>query len=187
MKNLIGIGVLLALSFIGWQMFSSADSDSNVEITVIEQIKKVAKLQTIEMKVATTLTKTKTGKVGKVIKKTGTRTASYFAEGTVSASINLEDMGIELDKESNLVTITLPTDVEVSNPTHDNFVNTCSYVKGVFVPKFSAEDRANHSNEAFNSMKQKALDAGIKGKAIEQAKAYLTVFVNALGRDIQFK
>ena len=189
MKNItstvIGVGILVALLFIGWQMYGNTSSDTNLDITVIEQIKKVAKLQTIEMKVATTLKKNKTKKIGRL--KIGRRTTTYFAEGTVTAGINLEKMGIDLDKEKNLVTITLPENaVEVSNPTHDNFAISCSHWEKGFVAKFTDGERTKHANEAFANIKTKAEEANIRTKALKQAKAYLSTFVNALGRDIQF-
>ncbi len=180
MKNIIGavigLGIIAALLFVGWQMYRG---NAGSETTVIEQIKKVAKLQTIEVKAATSLEKSKKDWAGAV------KHTVYFAEGTVTASINLEKMGIELDKEKNLVTIKLPTQVDVSNASHDNFKIVCTHGT-LTAPNFTDAERSNHINEAFSIIKQRVEKLGIEKMALRQAREYLTTFINALGRDVQF-
>ncbi len=173
----IGIGIIAALSFVGWQMYLSNNSDS--EITVIEQIKKVAKLQTIEMKAATTLEKSKKDWAGAV------KHTVYFAEGTVTASIDLEKMEIELDNENNVVKIKLPKNVEISNASHDSFKIVCTHGT-LTAPNFTDAERSGHINEAFSIIKKKATDVGIGAMALKRAKEYLTTFISALGHEVQF-
>lgn len=178
MKNiltpLIGLGILAVLIVIGWQMIKSGDSS----ITVIEQIKKVAKLQTIEVKAATTLNKSKKDWAG------AQKHTVYFAEGTVIASIDLEKMAISLDKTTGAVTLKLPA-VEVANPTHDSFRIVCTHGT-LTAPDFTDAERSQHTNEAFSIIRTKAEKAKIRDMALKHAKEYLTTFLSALGHQVRF-
>jgi hypothetical protein len=180
MKNMlstvIGLCIFAALLFVGWQLYKD-NNDSN--ITVIEQIKRVAKLQTIEVRAATSLEKSKTDWAGAV------KHTVYFAEGTVAASIDLEKMEIELDEDKNLVTIKLPKKVLISNASHDSFKIVCTHGT-LTAPSFTDAERSSHTNEAFAIIRRRALRLGIEAMALKQAKDYLTTFINALGRDVQF-
>lgn len=180
MKNIIGpvigVGLIAALVFVGWQI---SRGNYGSEITVIEQIKKVAKLQTVEVRAATTLEKSKKDWAGMV------RHTVYFAEGTVTASINLEKMEIELDEEKNLVTIKLPKKVEVSNASHDSFKIVCTH-GALTAPNFTDAERSKHINEAFSVIRERTKKLGIEAMALRNAKEYLTTFINALGRDVRF-
>ena len=170
------IGIMIVLLFAGWQMYQDNNDSS---ITVIEQIKKVAKLQTIEMKAATTLSKSKKDWAG------ATKYTVYFAEGTVTASIDLEKMEIELDEEKNLVLIKLPKKVEISNASHDSFKIVCTHGT-LTAPSFTDAERSRHINQAFAIIRKKAIKARISTMALKNAKEYLTTFINALGRDVEF-
>ena len=163
-------GLVFAVGYL-WQ------GDEGNDITVINQIRKVAKLQTVEITSATTLKKTK--KWGKQERHT-----VYFAEGTVTASIDLNKMEMHYDPQTNLVTVKLP-EAEVSNASHDKFDIVCSH--GSFlVKKFTDEERTQHINQAFQKIREKAEDAHIKELATKNAEEYLTVFINALGHDVVF-
>jgi hypothetical protein len=179
MKNMtavIGLGQIAALVFVGWQI---SRSDSGSDITVIEQIKKVAKLQTVEVRAATTLQKSKKDWAGAI------KHTVYFAEGTVTAGINLEKMEIEFDEEKNLVTIKLPKKVEISNASHDNFRIVCTH--GTLTgPDFTDAERSKHINEAFSVIRGRTLKLGIEAMALRNAKEYLTTFIQALGREVHF-
>ena len=94
-------------------------------------------------------------------------------------------MEIELDKERNLVTITLPKKVEISNPTHDSFKIVCTHGT-LTAPNFTDAERSKHINEAFSTIKKRIVKEGIEAMALKQAREYLTTFINALGRDVQF-
>ncbi|MBN1128419.1 MAG: DUF4230 domain-containing protein [Chitinispirillaceae bacterium] len=183
MKNILGnvvaLCVLVAVGFIGWKVYEKLFKQNDSDITVVEQIKKVAKLQTIEITAATTLEKTKKDWAG------AKKHTVYFAEGTVTASINLENMEIKLDKEKNLVSIVLPKQVEVSNPSHDNFRKICTYGT-LTAPNFSDAEISRHVNEAFSIIKTRAMEKGIEAMAQKHAREYLTTFINALGREVQF-
>lgn len=180
MKNIIvpviGLGLIAALVFVGWQI---SRGNNGSEITVIEQIKKVAKLQTVEVRAATTLQKSKKDWAGAI------KHTVYFAEGTVTASINLEEMGIEFDEGKNLVTIRLPKKVEISNASHDNFKIICTH-GSLTAPDFTDAERSKHINEAFSAIRERTEKLGIEAMALRNAKEYLTTFINALGRNVHF-
>ena len=169
------VALVAGLIFAGWYLWQDDDGS---DITIINQIRKVAKLQTVEITSATTLKKTK--KWGKQERHT-----VYFAQGTVTASVDLNKMALHYDPQTNLVTIKLP-EAEVSNASHDKFDIVCSH--GSFlVKKFTDKERTDHINQAFRKIREKAEDADIKALAIKYAEEYLTTFINAMGHDVVFK
>ncbi len=179
MKHVVRFVVTIAVAallLVGWHIYRS---EAGSDITVINQIQKIAKLQTVEVTSATTLKRTKTDWAG------AQNNIVYFAEGTVTASIDLEEMSIELNEEQDLVTIRLPDEVEIANPTHDKFKIICEHGT-LTAPSFTSEERSLHSDEAFSEIKSSVVGLDIEGMALVQAKEYLTTFVNALGYDVQF-
>jgi hypothetical protein len=173
--TIIAVAMVAGLVFAGWYLWQDDDGS---DITVINQIRKVAKLQTVEITSATTLKKTKYW--GKQERHT-----VYFAQGTVTASVDLNKMALHYDPQINLVTIKLP-EAEVSNASHDKFDIVCSH--GSFlVKKFTDAERTRHINQAFRKIREKAEDADIKGLATKYAEEYLTTFINALEHDVVFR
>jgi hypothetical protein len=79
----------------------------------------------------------------------------------------------------------LPKKVEVSNASHDSFKIVCTHGT-LTAPNFTDAERSRHTNEAFSAIRKKAEEAGISTMALKQAKEYLTTFINALGREVEF-
>lgn len=148
-------------------------------ITVIEEIREVAKLQTVEIEASAQFTEKKTDWAG------ASATAVVSAKGTVVASVNLEQMEIEVDDVLKIVTLALPAEVEVARPTHDDF-DLQEARHGVFPPWFTDEEKREFINRAFEMIAEEAEAAGIRDLARAKAQEFLTGFVNSLGYEVRF-
>lgn len=171
----ISLGILAALVFIAWQM---AGADAGSEVSIIREIRQVAKLQTVEVDTVAQFTERKTDWAGASV------TAIVSATGTVTASLDLEQMEILVDDTEHSVTLKLPA-VEVAEPTHTDFDMQIAR-HGVFPPWFTDEEKTAFTNTAFEMMRDEAEEAGIRALAKTKAEQFLTDFVGQLGYDVRF-
>jgi hypothetical protein len=181
---IIAVTVALLLLVLGWVALHGGffpPAPRSTSATIIEQIKLVAKLQTVEYHGATTKSYTTAPRaiVG------STTTVIYLLEGKVVAGVDLQKMQIEVtDRQARKVRLTLP-EVEVENPVVKRFeiLGTCGQL---LAPDLTDEERNTLHQEMLRSLKIRANLDGIRDKARKQAEDYLRTFLHALGYEAEF-
>jgi len=167
---------LLSRSGAGWfQAETSTDST-----TIVEQIRMIAKLQTVEYH------GTNTVKLQKEDWK-GRNAAIYLLEGTVVATVDLQKMTFEVTGAGpqRMVRITLPP-VVVEDAMVNRFEIIMSCASFLTAPELSDQDRNQLHREALIGLKAAANRYGIRDRALRQAQDYLTTFLIALGYQVAF-
>ena len=149
--------------------------------TIIEQVKLVAKLQTVEYYGATTV---------KWEKEDWAKAKSeilFLGQGKVIANIDLEKMGIEVlgEGEKKTVTLKLP-EAAVENPIIDKFEIIMSCKSFITAPKISDAERNKAYQQVLKSLKEAAEKNKIRSQATKKAQDYLRTFIAALGHDVKF-
>jgi hypothetical protein len=180
---IVAITLALAVLAVGWLalrggLFQSEPRSTSA--TIIEQVKLVAKLQTVEYHGAATKTYVKPREVIGT-----TTTVIYLLEGKVVASVDLQKMQVEvIDAKARKVRLTLPP-VEVDNPVVKRFeiLGTCGQLLS---PEITDLERNTLHQEMLRSMKIAANLDGIRDKARKQAEDYLRTFLSALGYTAEF-
>lgn len=181
---LLAVALATAVVLLGWLIvkgdggpFSTRTQTSSVSI--IEQIKLVAKLQTIEYYGTTTVRKNKEHAFGK-------SSVLYLAEGKVAASVDLEQMQIEVLQTgpAGRVRLTLP-EVVVDDPVVKRFEILMSCDSFV-APELTDDERNSLHREVLGRLKVAAAEDGIQAKARRQAEDYLRTFLTALGYAVEF-
>jgi hypothetical protein len=169
------LGWLLIRGGSGW--FGSETRTSSVSI--VEQIKLVAKLQTVEYHGTTIVRKNKEHAFGK-------SSVLYLAEGKVTASVDLEQMQIQVmdAAPARKVRLTLP-EVAVEDPVIKRFEILMS-CESFVAPELSDDERNSLHREVLGRLKLAAQEDGISGKARKQAEDYLRTFLTALGYQVEF-
>jgi hypothetical protein len=148
--------------------------------TIVEQIRMIAKLQTVEYH------GTNTVKLQKEDWK-GRNTAIYLLEGTVVATLDLQRMTFQVSDKGpeRTVHIQLPP-VVVEDPMVNRFEIIMSCASFLTAPKLADEDRNTLHREALIGLKAAANKFGIRDRAVRQAQDYLTTFLTALGYKVVF-
>jgi len=179
MKN-IGIGITCFLiGFLIFKFFPNILSNGETEeFLILSQIKKVAKLQTVEYTGHEIMTKTIKDWAG------AKTTMSFVAVGKVVGSIDLDKMEMNKDDTQKIVTIKLPS-VEVSNPTAEVFKEICKEKKGAGREP-TRDERNKWHKDAFAKIKSTAIKSGVKTKATANAKEYLKAFIEGFGWEVKF-
>jgi hypothetical protein len=176
------LGLLLIRGESGW--FGSETRTSSVSI--VEQIKLVAKLQTVEYHGTTTVRKNKEHAFGK-------SSVLYLAEGKVTASVDLEQMQIQVvdaarflpsNDSARKVRLTLP-EVVIDDPVIKRFEILMS-CESFVAPELTDDERNSLHREVLGRLKVAAQEDGIRGKARKQAEDYLRTFLTALGYTVEF-
>ena len=172
----LGAVWLVARSGTGW-FEAETRTQSNA---IVEQIRMIAKLQTVEYH------GTNTVKLEKEDWK-GRNAAIYLLEGTVVATVDLQRMTFELSGEGpqRTVRIQLPP-VVVEDPMVNRFEIIMSCASFLTAPKLADEDRNTLHREALIGLKAAANKFGIRDRAVRQAQDYLTTFLTALGYNVVF-
>lgn len=170
---------LIVLQKFGFDFFESKTTVTSY--TVIEQIKLVAKLQTVEYYGTTTV---------KWEKEDWAKAKSeilFLGQGKVIANLDLEKMGIEVSGEdvNKTVTLKLPEAV-VENPIIDKFEIIMSCKSFITAPTISDTERNNAYQQALKNLKESAENNKIRLQATEKARDYLRTFIAALGHDVKF-
>jgi hypothetical protein len=167
---------LLARSGAGW--FQAQTSTHST--TIVEQIRMIAKLQTVEYHGTNTVRLQKEDWKGK-------NAALYLLEGTVVATVDLQKMSFEVDGAGpeRAVRITLPP-VVVEDAMVDRFEIVMSCATFLTAPELSDEDRNRLHREALIGLKAAANRYGIRERALRQAQDYLGTFLAALGYRVIF-
>lgn len=179
MKNILIAIVCIGIGFFIFKLFPNIFSDGETqEFLILSQIKKVAKLQTVEYTGHQIMTKTIKDWAG------ATTTMSFVAVGKVVGSIDLDKMEMTKDDIQKIVSIKLPK-VGVSTPTAETFQEICKEKAGLG-PEPSRKQRNSWHKEAFDKIKASALKNGIENKARAQAKDYLKVFIEGFGWQVKF-
>ena len=162
---------LLVRTGAGW--FQTQTSTHST--TIVEQIRMIAKLQTVEYHGTNTVRLQKEDWKGK-------NSALYLLEGTVVATIDLQQMTFELEAKGpeRSVRITLPP-VVVEDAMVDRFEIVMSCASFLTAPELSDQDRNQLHREALIGLKAAANQYGIRERALRQARDYLTTFLAALG------
>ncbi len=149
--------------------------------TIIEQVKLVAKLQTVEYYGATTV---------KWEKEDWAKAKSqilFLGQGKVIANIDLEKMGIEVSSEGEKRTVTLKLpEVAVENPIISKFEILMSCKSFITAPEISDSERNNAYQQVLRSLRDAAEKNKIRLQATEKAQDYLRTFIAALGHDVKF-
>jgi hypothetical protein len=149
--------------------------------TIIEQIKLVAKLQTVEYYGATTV------KWEKVDWAKAQSQVLFLGQGKVIANIDLEKMGIEVANEGGrkVVMLKLP-EVVVENPIIDKFEIIMACKSFFTAPEISDRERNEAYQQVLKDLKGAAEKNNIRSQALTKAKDYLTTFIAALGYEAKF-
>lgn len=143
--------------------------------TIVEQIRMIAKLQTMEYH------GTNMAKLQKEDWK-GKNTAIYLLEGTVVATVDLQKMTFDVSDSGpeRMVRITLPP-VVVEDVMVNRFEIIMSCASFLTAPELSDQDRNQLHREALIGLKAAANQYGIRERAVRQAQDYLATFLAALG------
>lgn len=112
-------------------------------------------------------------------------TVTFVAVGKVVGSIDLNKMDLRKDDATKTVFIKLPK-VELSTPTNEVFREICKEKKGLG-PEPSRDQRNSWNKEAFNKITQAAKNNGIEKMAVDNAKDYLSTFIEGFGWQVQFE
>jgi hypothetical protein len=167
---------LFSRSGAGWfQAETRTDST-----TIIEQIRMIAKLQTVEYHGTNTVKLQKEDWKGK-------NTAIYLLEGTVVATVDLQKMTFEVSNAGpeRTVRIALPP-VVVEDVMVNRFEIIMSCASFLTAPELSDQDRNQLHREALIGLKAAANQYGIRERALRQAQDYLATFLAALGYKVAF-
>ena len=181
---LVAVAAATVVVAVGWflihggkGLFHAQTQTSSVSI--VQQIKLMAKLQTVEYHGTTTVRKNKEHAFGK-------SSVLYLAEGKVVAGVNLEQMKIQVLDEGAVrkVRLTLP-EVVVDDPEIKRFEILMS-CESLVAPELTDDERNSLYREVLGRLKLAAQEDGIKAKAREHAEEYLRTFVTALGYAVEF-
>lgn len=178
---LLAIAATLMVIIAAWLLLRSDLFESRSRTTtipVVEQIKLVAKLQTVEYHGTNTIRREKQGRLG-------TTTVVYLVVGKVIASVDLEKMGIEVpDRKMRRVRLKLP-EIAVDDPVVSRLEILVS-CEQFLAPALSDDERNSLHQEALRSLKIAAQMDGIRDKARKQAEEYLRTFLRALDYEVEF-
>jgi hypothetical protein len=181
---LLAITLATGVVLLGWLIFKGdtglfGTQTSTSSVSIIEQIKLVAKLQTVEYYGTTTVRKNKEHAFGK-------SSVLYLAEGKVAASVDLEQMKIEVLETgpTGRVRLTLP-EVVVDDPVVKRFEILMS-CESFVAPALTDDERNSLHREVLGRLKVAAAEDGIQAKARRQAEDYLRTFLIALGYAVEF-
>ncbi len=179
---LVGAVLVLGAVWLAWRSGAGwFHAETRTEShTIVEQIRMIAKLQTVEYH------GTNTVKLQKEDWK-GRNTAIYLLEGTVVATLDLQRMTFEVSGAGpeRTVRIQLPP-VVVEDAMVDRFEIIMSCASFLTAPKLADEDRNALHREALIGLKAAANKFGIRDRAVRQAQDYLTTFLTALGYKVVF-
>jgi hypothetical protein len=179
---LVGAVLVLAAVWLVWRAGAGwFQTETRTESrTIVEQIRMIAKLQTVEYHGSNTVKLEKEDWKGK-------NAAIYLLEGTVVATVDLERMTFEVSGAGpeRTVRIKLPP-VVVEDPMVDRFEIMMSCASFLTAPKLADEDRNTLHREALIGLKAAANKFGIRDRAVRQAQDYLTTFLAALGYKVVF-
>jgi hypothetical protein len=172
---IVVLGLLLIRGEGGW-LGSRTHTSS---ISIVEQVKLVAKLQTVEYHGTTTVRKNKEHAFGK-------SSVLYLAEGKVVASVDLEQMRIQVLEAgpARRIQVKLP-EVVVDDPVIKRFEILMS-CESFVAPELTDDERNSLHREVLGRLKLAAQEDGIRGKARKQAEDYLRTFLTALGYAVEF-
>ena len=173
---LVGAAILSGGSGAGW-FAAKTTTDEN---TIIEQIRLVAKLQTVEYQGAHSV------KLQKEDWKGHSR-AIYLLEGSVAATVDLQQMSMSVSRNSGqrVVHIKLP-EVVVANPVVKRYEILMSCESFLTAPELTDKERNEIHRKALSGLRSAAVRHGIREKALQQAQEYLSTFVGALGYRAEF-
>lgn len=180
MKNIITGVVCLLIGLFVFKFFPNLFSGSETEeFLILSQIKKVAKLQTVEYTGHEIMTKTIKDWAG------ASTTMTFVAVGKVVGSIDLDKMESRKDETTKTVFIKLPK-VELSYPTAEVFKEICKEKKGLG-PEPSRKQRNDWHKNAFDKIQSTAKKKGIEKMAVDNAKDYLKIFIEGFGWQVKFE
>jgi hypothetical protein len=177
---IIAVAVALSVVMVGWlAVKSNWFQTQTTSFPIVQQIKLVAKLQTVEYHGTNTVRKRKESTFG-------SNTVVYLLEGKVVASVDLEKMQIDLPgrADERRVRLKLP-EVAVDDPVVKRLevLMSCG---SLLAPELSDAERNSVHQEALGKLKLAAEEDGIRDKARKQAEDYLRTFLSALGYAVEF-
>jgi hypothetical protein len=181
----IAIAVACLIVVLGWFALRGGlfqAQNQTTAVSIVDQIKLVAKLQTVEYHGTATVRKNKES----TFRPLSRSTVVYLLEGKVVASVDLEQMQIEvLDTgKQRKVRLTLP-EVVVDDPVVKRFEILMSCGE-LLASDLTDEERNSLHQEVLGKLKLAAQEDGIKAKARKQAEDYLRTFLTALGYQAEF-
>lgn len=179
---IIGTAVAIVILIFGWAGLRAGWFQTQTQTTsfpIIQQIKLVAKLQTVEYHGTNTVRKYKETAFG-------SNTVLYLLEGKVVASLDLDKLQIDLPggPELRKVRLKLP-EVVVDDPVVKRLevLMSCGSLLG---PDLTDAERNSAHQEALAKLRLAAEEDGIRQKARKQAQDYLRTFLAALGYSVEF-
>jgi hypothetical protein len=181
----LAIAIACLIVVLGWFALRSdlfQAQNQTTAVSIVDQIKLVAKLQTVEYHGTATLRKNKES----TFRPLSRSTVVYLLEGKVVASVDLERMQVEVlsaGKERK-VKLTLP-EVVVDDPVVKRFEILMSCGE-LLASDLTDEERNSLHQEVLGKLKLAAQEDGIKAKARKQAEDYLRTFLTALGYQAEF-
>jgi hypothetical protein len=172
--------LLIALTAAGIVYMLTREKEGETRVFVeVEEIKKIAQLATVQVRLSGHSLRTVIP--GKMC--LGCRNAYVFAvvTGTITGSVDLKRMGINVNQESKSVEITFPKgSVLVSDPAVAKMEDTLGIETNVF-NIISPEEKTKAQNQALQNLRQAAKDMGIEKMTAQEAVAVLTGFLKSLG------
>jgi hypothetical protein len=165
---LLGLGVF-------WLTMRSAPDSSEASATILlEQVRKVTKLVTIEGDVSEIYNTTKTRKVTLYLPLPATlgfdKKASVQVEGTVLVGYNLEQLRIDVDEVTRTITIGNLPEPEILAIDHEL---TYRNLEESWFNTFSAEDYSALNREAKARLRDEALKSRLMDEARERGNGVI--------------
>ncbi len=181
--------LLIALTGAGIVYMLTREKGRRVFVQV-EEIKKIAQLSTVQARLSGySLLPVKLPKACKAIPLVGCRDAYVFAivTGTITGSVDLKQMKVDVNQREKTVRITFPKDsIVVSEPAMSKVPDVTPIETNV--PNIiSSDHKTKSAQDSLDSLKQAAKNMGIEKLTAQQAVVVLTGFLKSLGYKAQIE
>ena len=90
-------------------------------------------------------------------------------DGVIKAGINVNDIGIDIDDEKMIITLTMPEATILSYDVDESSVEVLDEKDNIF-NNITVEDKVGFDEATENAMKERAIENGLLDQALSQAK-----------------
>lgn len=90
-------------------------------------------------------------------------------DGVIKAGINVNDIGIDIDSEKMIITLTMPDATILSYDVDESSVEVLDEKNNIF-NNITVEDKVGFDEATENAMKERAIENGLLDQALSQAK-----------------
>lgn len=98
--------------------------------------------------------------------------------GVIKAGINVDDIGVDVDNENMIITLTMPEAVILSYDVDESSVEVLDEKDNIF-NNITVEDKVGFDEATENAMKERAIENGLLDQALEQAKTTIKGLLTA--------